>query len=71
MGYDWPSRYPFESINVVRDYATDWMLTNNNERPNMALGGNTPKQKLALTDSASDHQYKWGGQFKSLQLFCC
>jgi hypothetical protein len=30
------------------DYATNWMWTYNHERPNMALGGITPKQKLAM-----------------------
>jgi len=38
----------------VQNYATDWMWTYNHERPNMALGGITPKQKLALTNSTSD-----------------
>ena len=31
-----------------RDTATDWLWTYNHERPNMALGGITPKQKLAM-----------------------
>jgi len=31
----------------VQNYATDWMWTYNHERPNMALGGITPKQKSA------------------------
>jgi len=38
----------------VQNYATDWMWTYNHERPNMALGGITPKQKLALTSPTSD-----------------
>ena len=54
--YDWLSHYLFESIGEVQDYATDWMWTYNHERPNMALGGITPKQKLTLTDSTSDHR---------------
>jgi transposase InsO family protein len=28
--------------------AADWMWTYNHERPNMALGGFTPKQRLAM-----------------------
>lgn len=52
--YDWLSHYLFESIGEVQDYATDWIWTYNHERPNMALGGITPKQKLALTNSTSD-----------------
>lgn len=46
--YDWLGQYLFESITEVQDYATRWLWTYNHERPNMALGGITPKQKLAL-----------------------
>ena len=53
--YDWLSHYLFESIEEVQSYATDWMWTYNHERPNMALGGITPKQKSALlTRSTTD-----------------
>ena len=55
--YDWLSHYLFESIEEVQNYATDWMWIYNHERPNMALGGITPKQKSALlTDSTSDRR---------------
>ena len=47
--YDWLSHYLFESIDEVQDFATQWLWTYNHERPNMALGGITPKQKLALS----------------------
>lgn len=46
--YDWLSQYLFDSIGEVQDFATKWLWTYNHERPNMALGGITPKQKLAL-----------------------
>lgn len=46
--YDWLAHYAFESIDEVQDFATRWLWTYNHERPNMALGGITPKQKLAL-----------------------
>ena len=46
--YDWLSHYLFDSIDEVQDFATQWLWTYNHERPNMALGGITPKQKLAL-----------------------
>jgi len=46
--YDWLSQYLFESIEDVQDYATRWLWTYNNERPNMGLGGITPAMKLAL-----------------------
>ena len=53
--YDWLSHYLFESIDEVQNYATDWMWTYNHERPNMGIGGITPKQKSALlTRSTSD-----------------
>ncbi|MBH04199.1 MAG: IS3 family transposase, partial [Xanthomonadales bacterium] len=45
---DWLSQYLFESIPEVQDAATKWLWTYNNERPNMALGGITPKQKLDM-----------------------
>jgi putative transposase len=35
-------------IEDVQEYATRWLWTYNYERPNMALGGITPIQKLAL-----------------------
>ncbi len=46
--YDWLAQYLFESISEVQEYATSWLWTYNHERPNMALGGITPKQKLAM-----------------------
>jgi len=46
--YDWLNQYLFESIEQVQYYATKWLWTYNHERPNLALGGITPKQKLAL-----------------------
>lgn len=46
--YDWLGQYLFDSIDEVQDHATRWLWTYNHERPNMALGGITPKQKLAL-----------------------
>ena len=46
--YDWLAHYLFESIEEVQDHATRWLWTYHHERPNMAIGGITPKQKLAL-----------------------
>ena len=46
--YDRLNQYLFDSISTVQDFATRWLWTYNNERPNMALGGITPRQKLAL-----------------------
>jgi putative transposase len=46
--YDWLGHYLFDSITEVQEHATFWIWIYNHERPNMALGGITPKQKLAL-----------------------
>jgi putative transposase len=46
--YDWLSQTLFGSIEEVQNAATRWLWTYNNERPNMALGGITPMQKLAM-----------------------
>ena len=46
--YAWLARILFDSIEQVQDHATRWLWTYNHERPNMALGGITPMQKLAL-----------------------
>lgn len=46
--YAWLARTLFDSIEQVQDTATRWLWTYNHERPNMALGGITPMQKLAL-----------------------
>lgn len=46
--YDWLNQYLFDTIAEVQAFATRWLWTYNNERPNMALGGVTPMQKLAM-----------------------
>lgn len=46
--YDWLSHYLFDTLDEVRAFATRWLWTYNHERPNMALGGITPQQKLAM-----------------------
>jgi putative transposase len=46
--YAWLSQYLFETIDEVREFSTRWLWSYNNERPNMALGGITPMQKLAM-----------------------
>ena len=44
--YDWLAQYLFDSIEEVQEYGTRWLWAYNNERPNMAIGGITPRQKL-------------------------
>jgi putative transposase len=46
--YEWLSQYHWSNLEEVRLYATHWMWMYNHERPNMALGGITPKQRLAM-----------------------
>lgn len=46
--YDWLSQYLFESIAEVQLHATQWLWTYNNQRPNTAIGGIPPRQKMAL-----------------------
>jgi putative transposase len=46
--YDWLAHHLFDTLDEIQEFATNWLWTYNHERPNMALGGITPKQKLAL-----------------------
>lgn len=46
--YDWLAHYLFNTVAEVQDYATRWLWSYNHKRPNMGLGGITPKQKLAF-----------------------
>ena len=46
--YDWLGQNLFDSLEEMQDYATIWLWHYNNERPNMGLGGITPKMKLEL-----------------------
>jgi putative transposase len=50
--HEWLDQYMFSSIEEVQDHATEWLWTYNNDRPNMALGGITPAQKLKLQHAA-------------------
>ena len=44
--HEWPDQYIISGTEEAQNYATQWLWTYNNERPNMALGGITPAQKL-------------------------
>jgi len=46
--YEWLSQHLWESIEEVQTFATQWMNQYNYERPHMALGSMTPKQRLAM-----------------------
>ena len=42
------SQYIIETIDEAQNFATQWLWTYNNDRPNMAIGGITPAQKLKM-----------------------
>jgi putative transposase len=44
--HEWLDQNIIESIREAQDYATQWLWTYNNDRPNMGIGGITPAQKL-------------------------
>jgi putative transposase len=46
--YEWLSQYYWAELAEVQDFATKWMWSYNHDRPNMALGGFTPKQRQAM-----------------------
>jgi putative transposase len=46
--YEWLAQYLFDSLDEVQRFATRWLWAYNHERPNMALGGFTPIQRLAM-----------------------
>jgi len=45
---EWRGQYHWASLAQVQDDATAWMCSYNQDRPHMALGGMTPKQRLAM-----------------------
>ncbi|SEN61845.1 putative transposase, partial [Pseudorhodobacter antarcticus] len=46
--HEWLDQYIIESIEEAQDYATQWLWTYNNDRPNMGIGGITPAMKLKM-----------------------
>ncbi len=46
--HEWLDQYIIESIEEAQEFATQWLWTYNNERPNMGIGGITPAQKLKM-----------------------
>ena len=44
--HDWLDQSIIESIEKAQDFATHWLLTYNNDRPKVGIGGITPAQKL-------------------------
>jgi putative transposase len=46
--HEWLNQYPWKDIEQVQEHVTRWMWQYSHERPNMALGGITPIQRLAI-----------------------
>ena len=46
--YDWLAQHLFDDLEQIQEHATGWMWIYNHQRPNMAIGGITPKMKLAM-----------------------
>ena len=47
--HEWLDQYIIETIEEAQDFATKWLWTYNNDRPNMGIGGITPADKLRLS----------------------
>ncbi|WIY24386.1 IS3 family transposase [Parasedimentitalea psychrophila] len=46
--HEWLDQHIIENIEEAQDFATQWLWTYNNDRPNMGLGGITPAMKLEM-----------------------
>ena len=46
--HEWLDQHIIETIEEAQDFATQWLWTYNNDRPNMGIGGITPAQKLKM-----------------------
>ena len=44
--HEWLDQHIIETIEEAQDFATQWLWTYNNDRPNMDVGAMTPAQKL-------------------------
>jgi len=44
--HEWLDMHIFNSITEAQETATTWLWTNNNDRPNSAIGGITPAMKM-------------------------
>ena len=46
--HEWLDQHLFDNIEQAQEIATQWLWEYNHKRPNMALGGFTPHQKLKM-----------------------
>ncbi len=72
---EWLGQHIFETVEEVQRHATQWIRTDNNERPNMAIGAVTPATRLkAMKLAAWFHTrspWKMGGLPSELQVMNC
>jgi putative transposase len=48
LRYESLSQNYWADLGEVRNFATKWLWYSNHDRPNITLGGITPKQRLAI-----------------------
>lgn len=48
LRYGWLARCHWRDLGQIREYARQWRWRYNHERPNMALVGIIPKQRLTM-----------------------
>lgn len=48
--HEWLDQYIIEAIEEAQDFATQWLWTYNNDRPNIGIGGITPAMKLKMIE---------------------
>lgn len=58
--HEWLDQYIIETIEEAQEFATQWLWTYNNERPNMGIDGITPAQELKWP-----REFYCGAQFKT------
>jgi putative transposase len=46
--HEWLDQHIIENIEEAQDFATQWLWTYNNDRPNIGIGGITPAMKLKM-----------------------
>ena len=49
--HEWLNQYIINSIEEAQHFATPWLWTYNNDRPNIGIGGITPAMKLKMAAS--------------------
>jgi putative transposase len=42
---EWLGQFTFNTIEKFKEHATSWLWTYNNQRPNIGIGGITPRNK--------------------------